>query len=121
MRILVALVGLAALGSHARADEPAKRGGPVPIADGDDDVATELAVTGSLARGITDRTLVTARESVTGSTGPWAAFIQSNWVFGEVNGKRSDNELYVRTLAFDRSSIGGSCSASRSASTACIA
>ena len=96
MRWLVIVVALARVAS---ADEPAKRGGPVPQTGGDD-LATELAITGSLARGVTDRTLVTARGSLTADAGPWGAFAQTNWVFGEVNGRRSDDELYLRTLAF---------------------
>lgn len=91
------LIGHSAL---ARADEPARRGGPTPTATDGDGVTSEVAATASLARGVTDRTLVTARGIVAAEYDGWGGFVQPSWVFGQVNGKRSDNELFVRVLGF---------------------
>jgi hypothetical protein len=89
--------------------QSSRAGGP---AFGGDDPTThigiEAALSGNIARGFTDRELITARGIVEVSTGKWGFYTQPYWLFARVNlgpaiGKiTTDNEIYERTGLFRR-------------------
>ena len=91
---------LVALTAVARADAPARAGGPTPDGDGDTEVGVDLAATGNLERGLIRQDVVTARAIASIRSGPWSAFVQPYWLYADVNDKTTAHELYVRTIGF---------------------
>jgi hypothetical protein len=99
----VAVILASALAAPALAQSP-RAGGPAPGDDPSSRLAAELAATGSLARGLVDRELISTRAIVQGWDGPWGLYVQPYWLYGRVAtpmGKiTTDNEIYVRTGLF---------------------
>jgi len=99
------IVVLGLLGEAAHAQSP-RAGGPAPGDDPSSRIAVDGGISGSLARGLVDRELISARGVVQGWTGPWGLYIQPYWLYGRVGtppptGKiTTDNEVYVRTGLF---------------------
>jgi hypothetical protein len=87
-----------------------RAGGPTPGADtAPPEAAVDLAASGNLARGLTDRTLLGGRGLGSLRLGAYTFFVQPYYQFGSVTTpvpgmgdvtKRTDNELYVRTALF---------------------
>jgi hypothetical protein len=96
------LVALAILccAATAQGQSGPRTGGPAPTDVSTTRLAAELSLGGDLARGNTDRDLVTARGSVTIWDGPWGVFVQPYWLYGDVANHNTDDERYLRTLIF---------------------
>ena len=101
--LLGAVFSIAIATAPAWAQSP-RAGGPAPGEDPTSRIATELALTGNLARGLVDRDLISGRGIFQAWTGPWGLYVQPYWLYGRVGtpmGKlTTDNEIYVRTGLF---------------------
>lgn len=105
MSRFVALV-LVVWSSSAHAQGGPRTGGPAPGDEKDRELATDVALTANLARGLIDRDLVSLRGSITLISGPWACFAQAYYLYGDIKlsdalpRTKTDDERYFRaTLA----------------------
>jgi len=101
--IVIAL--LCAVGS-ARAQTGPRAGGPAPGDFPGTNLAVDLSLAGSLARGVADRDLVTGRGIVSFWSGRWGVFVQPYYLYGDVKVAptaprvETDDERYLRTAVF---------------------
>jgi hypothetical protein len=88
--------------SYAHAQGGPRVGGPAPGDDAERALATDVALTANLARGLIDRDLVSLRGSITLLWGSWACFAQAYYLYGDVKlsdtipRTKTDDERYGR-------------------------
>jgi hypothetical protein len=104
----LAIASLILLGtaSSARAQAGPRAGGPAPGDFSGTNLAADLSLAGSLARGVADRDLVTTRGLVSLWSGRWGVFVQPYYLYGDVKlaptapRVATDDERYLRTAVF---------------------
>ena len=103
-RGIVLAIALCATTAHAQVGP--KTGGPAPGDYNEREVAVDVGVTGSLARGLIDRDLVSGRGSFNFWNGPWGFFLQPYYLYGDVKlsdalpRTKTDDERYLRAILF---------------------
>jgi len=88
----------------ARAQGP-RTGGPAPGDFKNTEIAVDAALTGNLARGVSDRDLISFRGLVNFWSGRFGVFVQPYYLYGDVklpasSRVQTDDERYLRALAF---------------------
>jgi hypothetical protein len=83
----------------ANAQVGPRAGGPTP-ADQGSYAAIDVSFAANLARGVADRDLITARGQLTLWDGPWGLFVEPYGVWGDSAGKNTDDERFLRIVAF---------------------